>query len=261
MMPITKSGSADIWWESTGAGSPVLLVNGLSSPSSVWFRLAPLLATSHRVIVFDNLGTGRSSTPEEPWTVADMAEAGAAVIAAAGETSVAVLGISLGGMIAQELALNHPELVAQLVLVSTHPGFVRVDTDPAVTAALNDSADLPPDERTELLLSFTYAAATPREKWLEDLAVRSELPTSPEGYQGQLAAVNAWDRLDDLHQIDIPTLVLHGDEDRMVRVASGRLVADAIPGATMAIVTGAGHQLFTDKPDEGSRAVLEFLRS
>ena len=260
-MPTTKSGSSDIWWDSTGSGSAVLLVNGLSSPSSVWFRLAPLLAVSHRVIVFDNLGTGRSSTPDEPWTVADMAEAGAAVLEAAGESSSAVLGISLGGMIAQELALNHPELVTRLILVSTHPGFARVDTDPAVTAALSDSSELPPDQRTELLLSFTYAAATPKEKWLEDAAVRAELPTSPEGYRGQLAAVNAWERLDDLPQISTPTLVLHGDEDRMVRVASGRMVADAIPESQMTIVPGAGHQLFTDKPEEGAKIVLDFLES
>jgi 3-oxoadipate enol-lactonase len=234
-------------------------VNGLSSPSSAWFRLTPLLASSHRVIVFDNLGTGRSSTPSEPWTLADMAEAGAKVLEAAGESKAAVLGISLGGMIAEELTLNHPELVTHLILVSTHAGLHHMDGDPVVVAALSDSASMPPDERTELLMSFTYAKATPKEKWLEDAAVRAEQPTSPEGYAGQMAAASPWDRIDDLATISAPTFVLHGEEDRMVPLPAAKLLFDTIPGATMTVLTGAGHQLFTDKAEEGSQAVLDFL--
>jgi 3-oxoadipate enol-lactonase len=260
-MPTTKLGTSTIWWNSTGSGSPILLINGLSSPSSVWFRLTPLLEKTHRVIVFDNLGTGRTDTPSEPWTIADMAEAGAKVLEAAGEAKAAVLGISLGGMIAEELTLNHPELVTHLILVSTHAGLHHVDGDPVVLAALNDSASMPPEERTDLLLSFTYAEATPKEKWLEDAAVRAEQPTSPEAYAGQLAAAGPWDRIDDLATITTPTFVLHGEEDRMVPIPAAQLLYDTIPGAKMTVMTGAGHQLFTDKPDEGAQAVLEFLDS
>jgi 3-oxoadipate enol-lactonase len=258
-MPTTKLGTSDVWWDSTGTGSPILLINGLSSPSSVWFRLTPLLESSHRVIVFDNLGTGRSSTPTEPWTIADMAEAGAKVLEAAGESKAAVLGISLGGMIAEELTLNHPELVTHLILVSTHAGLHHVEGDPVVLAALNDSASLPPDERTELLLSFTYAEATPKEKWREDAAVRAQQPTSPEAYAGQLAAAGPWDRIDDLATISAPTFVLHGEEDRMVPLPAAKLLFDTIPGAKMTVLNGAAHQLFTDKPEEGSQVVLDFL--
>lgn len=260
-MPTTKYGTSDVWWESTGDGPAVLLINGLSSPSSVWFRLVPMLSPTHRVITFDNLGTGRTGTPSGPWTIRDMAEAGAAVLEAAGETSSAVLGISLGGMIAEELTLNHPDLVSRLILVSTHAGFHHLEGDPVVLAALADSAELPPDKRTEVLLSFTYAAATPKEKWMEDAAVRAELPTSPEGYQGQLDAAGPWDRFDDLPTITAPTLILHGEEDRMVPLAGPQVLADTIPGSRMTVLAGAGHQFFTDKTEEGSQIVLDFLGS
>jgi 3-oxoadipate enol-lactonase len=260
-MPTTMYGTSTVFWESTGSGPAVLLVNGLSSPSSVWFRLVPLLSPTHRVITFDNLGTGRTDTPTEPWTIKDMAEAGAAVLEAAGETSVAVLGISLGGMIAEELTLNHPTLVNHLILVSTHAGLHHVEGDPVVMAALTDSAEMEPDERTELLLSFTYAKATPKEKWLEDAAVRAQQPTSPEAYAGQLAAAGPWDRIDDLRTITAPTLILHGVEDRMVPLSGPQVLADTIPGSRMIVLQDAGHQLFTDKPDEGANQVLAFLSS
>jgi 3-oxoadipate enol-lactonase len=261
MMPTTKYGTSEVWWESTGSGPAIILINGLSSPSSVWFRLVPLLAPTHRVITFDNLGTGRTSTPSEPWTIRDMAEAGFAVLQAAGVTSTAVLGISLGGMIAEELTLNHPDIVTHLVLVSTHAGLHHVEGDPVVMAALNGGTDMEPDKRTELLLSFTYAEATPKEIWFEDAAVRSQQPTSPEGYAGQLAAATPWDRIDDLRTITTPTLILHGDEDRMVPMNGPQTLLNTIPGSTMTVLTGAGHQLFSDKPDEGSTIVLDFIAS
>ncbi len=259
-MPFVGSGQSDIWWDSQGSGTPILLINGLSSPSSVWFRLAPLLATEHRVLTFDNLGTGRTGTPDEPWTLAAMADAAVAVIAAAGEPSTAVLGMSAGGLIAQELTLEHPELVSSLILVATHAGAQYMRGDPEAFAAIASAGALPALERVAYLAPFTYASSTPPERAAEDEAVRALQPTDQAGYQGQLAAAMPWSRLDDLQTVSCPTLVLHGEQDRLVAVSCGRQLADTIPGARLTVLPDAAHQLFTDQPESAARVVLDFLK-
>lgn len=258
-MPLARTGKADVWWESLGSGSPLLLVNGLSSPSSVWFRLAPLLAARHRVLTFDNLGTGRSSTSDEPWAMTAMADAALAVLGAAGEDSAHVLGISMGGLIAQELALEHPEAVRSLVLVASHAGLPHLTGDPEAFAALASAGALPAEERVALLSPFTYASATPAERRAEDEAARALYPTSEAGYRGQFAAASPWDRLQDLGNIRCPALVLHGELDRLVSPSCGRVLAEAIPSARLTLVPGAAHQLFTDQLERAGQLVLDFL--
>jgi 3-oxoadipate enol-lactonase len=261
-VPHVRSGLTDVWWDSTGDGEPILLINGFSSPSAVWFRLVPLLTEHHRVLTFDNLGTGRTGVPSTPWTIEDMAEAAAAVIVAAEEASAAVLGMSMGGLIAQQLALSHSELVSRLVLVSTHPGIDLHKGDDAAVAALGQVAAKPIGEQIDSLSKFVYGPATSATDIAEDFAVRSAHPTDPAGTTGQMQAMQAWpSRLPELSAIRCPTLVLHGQHDKLVFPECGKQLSESIPGARMTVLPGAGHQLFTDEPSLGSRAVLEFLRS
>lgn len=258
-MPYADSGEAKVWWDSAGSGTPVVLINGLSSPSAVWFRLVPRLQRQHRVITLDNLGTDRTGVPPGPYSMTMLADAVSAVIRESGEQSVHVLGISLGGLIAQELTLNEPALVRSLCLVSTHAGIPRSTADPSVVEALTEAAALEPEKRYDFLLPFAHAASTPRERLDEDCAVRAAHPTSEEGYNNQLQGVATWERLAELPQIGVPTLVLHGEEDRMVPVPSGEVLRDAIPSARMTVVSDCGHQLFTDQPEKGAAVVLDWL--
>jgi len=258
-MATVRSGEANVWWESAGEGTPVLLINGLGSPSSVWFRLVPLLSPHHRVLTFDNLGTGRTGVPPGPYTIAMLADAAAAVIRASGEPAVHVLGISLGGLIAQQLALEYPQLVVSLTLVSTHAGMGHATGDPEASAAIASAGSLAGDARYEFLAQFAHAPTTPAARIAEDSAVRAQLPTSEEGYQNQLLAARGFDRIDELQRLTLPTFVLHGAVDRMISVESGRKLADHIPGARLTVLPDCGHQLFTDQPAAGAEAVLDFL--
>ena len=260
-MPFTDSGTARVWWDSAGAGTPVLLINGLSSPSAVWFRLVPLLAARHRVLTFDNLGTGQTRTPDEPYSMAMHADAAAAVLGAAAEPAVHVLGISMGGLVAQELALEHPALVASLTLVSTHAGAPHMSSNQDGLDALAKAAALPGSERARYLNDLVYAKTTPAERIEEDMAVRAQHPTSEEGYRNQLQGALEWERLSELPGITCPTLVLHGEQDLLVAVENAHALAQHIPAAQLTVLPGCGHQLFTDQPEAGARAVLDFLGS
>ncbi|MCU1412898.1 MAG: alpha/beta fold hydrolase [Microbacteriaceae bacterium] len=261
-MPYVQSNGTRLWWESTGSGSPVLLINGLGSASTAWHRLRPRLAAHFRVITFDNRGAGRSDIPTEPYAFADMAKDAVSVLDAAGIDAAQVIGLSMGGLIAQEVALSQPDRVRSLVLASTHVGLPLLgEADPSVARQLEQASLLPAGERAKALVSIQYARETAEADILRDQEVASEFPTTPAGFQGQLEAAAPWARPDDLANLAIPTLVMHGIDDRMVAIAAGRRLAAAIPDAGFLAFERSGHQIFTDREEDAAAAVLEFLQS
>ncbi len=260
-MAYVSADNAHVWWESTGRGSPLLLINGLSSPSASWFRLTPLLTEQHAVLTFDNPGTGRTKTSDPGFTMTTMSGAAAAVIRAAERGPAHVLGLSMGGLVAQDLALQHPDLVASLILVSTHAGGPHMTQDQGTLDAVARAGDLPPGERTRLLATMAFADSTPQERIADDLAVRAAHPTTPEGYAAQLTATSTWERLSDLNRITCPTLVLHGAADRMVSPENARMLVTHIPRARLVQLEGCGHSVSTDQPENAARTVLDFLHS
>lgn len=260
-MPYLDRGDARIYWEAEGEGQPVLLIMGLGYPCDMWYRTVPALAERYRAVIFDNRGVGRTGVPPGPYPVEMLADDSAAVAQAAADGPVHVIGISLGGVIAQELALRHPQLVRSLALLATHPG--GRDAVPLTDAALDllgrrGQMDL--REAAEISIPFVYAAGTPRERIDEDIDVRMRRPTDPLGYTHQLQGVvsygGAYDRLG---TIEVPTLVVHGSADALVPPANAPLIAAAIPGARLEIFEGASHILPTDSTEELNRLLLEFL--
>lgn len=260
-MPFARGADADIWWEAVGAGEPVVLLNGLGSPSATWFRLAGLLRSDHTVITCDNRGTGRTVAPSAHHHVATMAADVVAVLAAAGHTSAHVVGHSMGGFIAQELALEHPQVVRSLVLAATHAGIPHLagDADPAAAAALAAAATLPPTERAAALRGLLYSSETSEQAILEDEAVRAAHPTGEEGFRNQLLGASVWERLSDLDTLTTPTLVIHGADDKIVPARAGERLAAAIPGARFELFPGAGHALFTDAACSVADTIKGFL--
>ena len=251
-------------YESTGAGEAVLLVMGLGLPAGAWWRTVPVLAPSFRVIAFDNRGVGGSGCPPAPYSIADMAADAVAVLDAAAVARTHVYGISMGGMIAQELALRHPDRVRSLVLGATSPGGrLGAPPDADTLDFLRRRAAMPAEEGRWASVPYVYSNRTRREggaRISEDLARRRSFTFDPDGYAAQLAAAANHDAGGRLGGLGCPTLVLHGLEDRMVPPDNGRVLAEAIPGAKLRLVDDAAHLYTTDAP-AADRGVLDFLRA
>lgn len=251
-----------LWWDQSGAGDPpLLLVQGLGYTADMWHRILPGLSASRRVIRFDNRGVGRSDVPDGEWSMEEMADDAVRVLDAAGVESAYVFGVSMGGVIAQEVALRHRDRVCALVLGCTHPsGRDAVRASPEAVAMLFDRTPRSPRDAVEASLPFLYAADTDADRIEEDVAVRLRWPLRAKAYWGQLDAMRRHDGLlDRLRGLDLPTLVVHGTADRLVQPDNARLLAEAIPGARLAWLDGASHVFWTDRPDETVRLVVEFL--
>jgi pimeloyl-ACP methyl ester carboxylesterase len=169
----------------------------------------------------------------------------------------------MGGLIAQEVVLRHPDRVASLVLGCTHPGgreAARMDQDAATM--LMDREPKSAREAVEASLPFIYAPTTSADDIASDVEVRLRYPLRGKAYWGQLDAMRrhrgTYDRLSDIR---VPTLVLHGDADRLVQPANATLIADAIPGAQLHWLPGASHVFWTDQPEATVTTVNEFLAS
>jgi 3-oxoadipate enol-lactonase len=260
-MPFVENQGAKIYWDEQGSGEPLLLIMGLSYPSYMWHRSRPILAKRFRTIALDNRGVGQSDAPPGIYSIALMASDAAAVLRAAGIESAHVFGVSMGGMIAQEFALQYPNRVRSLILGCTAAGGPHaVQAEPEVLQAIL-RRDVPPEESKEAIIPFIYDAATPRERIDEDMAIRMKWYPTPQGYMGQLQGIFGWEAYSRIAQITAPTLVIHGETDRLVPAANARLIAAKIPGAQLVLIPKASHIFETDQPAAAQNAVLEFLIS
>lgn len=262
-MPRARNGNVSLHYESTGAGAPVLLVMGLGMNATGWWRTVPVLADAGlRVLTFDNRGVGRSGRPIGPYTTAAMADDAAAVLDAAAVDRAHVYGISLGGMIAQEIVLRHPDRVERLVLGATTPGGDRaIPADKATRTFFQRRGEMRAEEAAWASVPYNYAASTRVEhgdRIAQDIRQRLRFPIEPEPYAAQLAAALAHDAGDRLERIAARTLVVHGGEDVMVPPANGRLLASLIPDAQLLELSGAAHLYPTDAPAADER-VAGFL--
>lgn len=259
-MPFAENQGARIYWDEQGQGAPVLLIMGLGYPSDLWHRTRPLLAANYRTLALDNRGIGRSEAPLGPCSISLMAEDVRSVLDAAGVEQAHIIGVSMGGMIAQEFALRYPRRVQSLVLGCTQAGGLHaVPAAPSVLLALMSRPNLTPDQAAELFIPILYDPSTPRQRVEEDMAILRDWPPHPLVFAAQLQAIVAWEAYSRLPQIAAPTLVIHGGSDRLIPPRNGELIAARIPRARLVMIAGAGHMLATDQPEPTHRALTEFL--
>jgi pimeloyl-ACP methyl ester carboxylesterase len=259
----TRPGELELWVERRGSGPDVLLIAGLGDPAEAWRPQLDGFADRYRVTAFDNRGVGRSPLPDEPLSVATMADDAAAILRALDVPAAHVAGFSMGSTIAQELALRHPELVRSLVLVSTYArpdALLRSQLE--FWRWLGEAA---PSERAFLEAFFTWvytprahADGTVAHLVAEALAFPHQ--QSVEGFQAQLDACLAHDTADRLARIVAPTLVLAGELDIVLPPRLGRSVAAGIPNARFEVMAGEAHQPFQEVPDEFNARVDAFWR-
>jgi 3-oxoadipate enol-lactonase len=260
-MPFVENQGTKIYWDEQGQGAPVLLIMGLGYASVMWYRNRPALAQHFRTIAFDNRGVGRSHVPPGPYSIATMASDAAAVLDAADVACAHVFGVSMGGMIAQEFALQYPARTRSLILGCTSPG------GPSSTRADNTVIDvllmrgMTPEQAREAILPYIYDAATPRERIEEDINLREPWLPSPEGYMAQLQGILAWEAYSRIAQIAAPTLVIHGESDALVPPGNGELIARRIPGAKFVLLQHASHLFLTDQTQTANQEILDFLSS
>jgi 3-oxoadipate enol-lactonase len=261
-MAFITSGGARIYWNESGSGDPLLLIMGLAYTSDMWHRTLPVLSPHYRTIFFDNRGVGKSDVPAGPYSIAQMADDAAAVLDAAGVKRAHILGASMGGMIAQEFTIRYPERVGALILGCTACGGTHsVSADPEVLQTLMARATMSAEQGVEAMVPFIYDPATPRARIDEDLAVRRLTYPTPAGYLAQVQAIFAWTSFGRLSQIHVPTLIVHGEHDRLVPPENARILAEHIAGSKLVMLKHASHLFMTDEPETSHAAVLDFLAS
>ncbi|HEY2461812.1 MAG TPA: alpha/beta fold hydrolase [Candidatus Acidoferrum sp.] len=258
-MPFVENQDAKIYWDEQGSGDPVLLIMGLGWPSYCWFRTRPVLARGYRTIALDNRGVGQSDLPTGPYSIALMASDAAAALGAAGVERAHVFGMSMGGMIAQEFALQYPERVRSLILGCTAAGGPHaVQAEPAAIQLLFSQGKTP-EEFSAAMNPFIYDSATPKHRIDEDFEVRRKWFPRPEAYVAQLQGILGWESYSRLSQIACPTQVIHGETDRLVPPGNGRLIGERIAGAKVTMIPNASHIFTTDQPDIAQGVILKFL--
>jgi 3-oxoadipate enol-lactonase len=247
-------GPCVLHWEEAGEGTPVLLIMGAVYSSAMWYPTIPALAASHRVLSFDNRGTGRSG-----WTSAasieDMTADALAVMNAAGVDEAHVYGISLGGVIALELALSAPERVRSLILGCTG---ILTRAKPRAPLELNDAMRLA--TRQSLVDSTTFGPACPPEARRRALEVLLHDVAEPEALVAQQDALRAYScELEQAATLTVPTLVLHGTHDTVVDVQWGHELVATIPNSRLRLYENVGHNYPAEVGDVANEDVLTFL--
>ncbi len=266
-MPTTQVGTHTAFYDDCGAGHPVLFLTGLGGSRFGWWKQVEPFSLKFRLINLDNRDGGDSAVATAPYTIAGMAEDTAGVIQNLKLGRTHIIGVSMGGMIAQELVLRHPDLVDKLVLTSTTAGGAgTTPAKPEIQALLMRGAeeDLPTRVRKTytLIAGPNYMAAHPED--LEHIIrIATEKPMSLESYQRQLGACGvhlAQGTADRLSQITAPTLVIHGDSDPLIPYPNGQYLAAHISGAQFLTYLGVGHLPMIEEPERFNREVIEFLR-
>jgi pimeloyl-ACP methyl ester carboxylesterase len=274
-MSTARIGSIDLYYEEHGRGDPLLCIMGLAADSRAWMFQLPDFAKRYRTVVFDNRGVGRSAKPAGPYTIHEMADDAAGLLDVLGIARAHVLGVSMGGMIAQELALRHSERVRGLVLCCTYPepdadierqrhfsvtqlgGSVTGDGEIRI-----DLSTLDPFMFFQHLLPRVFNQAfidSELPKLMQLFGGALEYGFSLEAILGQVAAVMGHRATDRLHQIAAPTLVLTGDADLLIPPGNSDVLARNIPGAKLVKIAGGSHGFNFETPDVFNREVLDFL--
>lgn len=269
-MDESQQGTTDIqgvslYYETQGNGEPVLLISGLGGNTELWRRQTPILAAHHLVVRYDNRGAGRSDVPPGPYTIKQMASEAVQLLDALDIAAAHIVGSSMGGMIAQEVAIQYPDKALSLTLIATQCGGTHAfGAAPENASALEELAtlDMTPQERARGWVPYTlsqgFRAACP--ELVEDYIRATALyPPTTAGLRAQWAALMGYDSWDRLHLITAQALILQGNADVLVPPENADVLGVRIPESKVIIMEGAGHSLAFEAADTVNELLLDFF--
>jgi len=267
-VPKAKVNGINLYYEVYGQGEPLVLIMGFSGTQAGWIFQRRTFQKYFQVITFDNRGVGKTDKPDGPYSIRMMAEDTIGLMNHLNIERAHILGVSMGGYIAQELAINYPERVKKLVLGCT---YARQDEKSGHSTEYHRGLDLrdgcSADElrkvpvskvlRTELPLAFNNRLYKVIVSLLMNIYA---MRMATEGVAAQFQAIAEHDTLERLHMIQAPTLVITGAQDKIIKPASSEVLAKMIPNARLLKIDGGSHSVFIAKRGEFNKAVLDFLK-
>lgn len=264
-MQRARINDVELAYELRGTGAPLVMIHGAQGDQSMFDGMATSFASHFHVLTFDQRGSGLSDKPDMDYSIGLLADDTAAMMDHVGFSQAHIIGVSMGGTIAQELALRHPPKVRSLVLGCTTPGgpkAVRIGGD-AFTAAYS-TQPMSAEERGRALAeaAFTKGYIEQHPEIIPAMVeARRRRPIDPVALEHRIKAVlrhNAYDRL---AEISCPTLVITGREDALIAWENSRILTERIPGAQLVVIESAGHCFWLERPEQAYEAILRFLAS
>jgi pimeloyl-ACP methyl ester carboxylesterase len=260
---ILKTGEIELFYKVHGESTPLVLISGFTVDHSIWDSVAGMLSKKFKVITFDNRGVGQSSVPNQPYTIEMLADDTAALIQAVSEDPVYVVGQSMGGAIAQNLAYRYPQLVQKLIIANSFPFLAEPFRlfcesklemyDIGVPHSILDQMALP------WAFSNNFLANRGLVKEIAKIIKDNPLAQTACGYRNQWRALSEFNSVDWLEKIRVPTKIIAGECDIISSVAESEVLASKISNSTLSVINGVGHASQIEKPNEFVEIVESFF--
>lgn len=262
-MPKIQVNDISMYYEIHGQGEPLVLIAGFSVDHLTWAPAVEILKERYQVIVLDNRGAGQTDVPQGPYSIAQMAHDVAGLCRALNISTAHFVGNSMGGFILQELSRHHPKLIKSAVFCNTalsiHCIFhVYADAQLDLIKAKAPPATI---MKATSCWAFSYNFLIERGMLqpLIELALSNPFPFTVTGYEGQYAALDDFDSTQWAHEINVPALVLSGDQDLIFSDRVTKKLADTIPNAKFFCFENCGHVPMLEYPEQFSKVVGEFI--
>jgi 3-oxoadipate enol-lactonase len=262
-MERARINGVQIAYELRGAGLPIVMIHGAQGDQTMFTRMASDFAGSYRVLTFDQRGSGLSEKPDMPYSIAMLADDTAALMDHLAIATAHIIGVSMGGMIAQEFALRHPRKVRSVVLGCTTPGgpnAIRLNVD--ASSGAYSTRPMTAEERgkalAEAAFSKGYLAQHP-EIIASMIEMRRGRPIDTVAFPHRMKAAVEHNTYDRLAEIRCPTLVITGKDDALISWENSRILSERIKGAEEVILEPAGHCFWLEQPEQSRTAIAGFL--
>jgi len=264
-MQRARINGVELEYDLQGAGTPLVLIHGAQGDRSMFSAIAPLFAAHYHVLTFDQRGSGRSEKPDMDYSIAMLADDTAALMDHVGFSAAHIIGVSMGGMIAQEFTLRHPQKTRTLVLGCTTPGGSHaVPLSGGALARAYSTQPMSAEERGRALAEACFTKGyieTHPEVIPAMIEARRQRPIDPVALSHRMKAAHAHDTYDRLPQITAATLVITGKDDVLISWENSRILAERIPGAKYVLLEPAGHIFWAEQKKKSLSEILTFLQT